>query len=62
MGKCDICKRELRKLHTIDNLHVCSKHYSQYKKYRKFLDNNPRTTFDTNEIIIDKNVEKNTII
>ena len=58
MGKCDVCKRELRKLHTIDNLHVCSKHYSQYKKYRKFLDNNPRTTFDTNEIIVDKNVAK----
>lgn len=58
MGKCDICGREQVKLHTIKNLHVCNKHYSQYQTYRKFLDNNPRTTNDLNEIIIDGNIAK----
>lgn len=58
MGKCDICKRELEKLHTIGNLHVCNKHYSQFQKYRKFIDKIPRTTFDLNEIIIDGDIAK----
>ena len=58
MGKCDICGREQVKLHTIKSLHVCNKHYSQYQRHKKFLDNNPRTTNDLNEIIIDKDVAK----
>ena len=58
MGKCDICGREQTKLHTINGLHVCNKHYSQYQKYRKFLDNNPRTTNDLNEIIIDGDIAR----
>lgn len=53
MGKCDICGREQTKLHIINGFHVCNKHYSQYQRYKKFLDNNPRTTNDLNEIIID---------
>lgn len=30
---------------------MCNKHYEQYRKYGKVLDNNPRTIFDPNEII-----------
>lgn len=58
MGKCDICRREQSKLHTIKNWQVCNKHYSQYQKYKKFLDNNSRTTNDLNEIIISDNIAK----
>lgn len=58
MGKCDICGREQEKLHTLKQLHLCNKHYSQYQQYGKFLDNNPRTTNDPNEIIINGNIAK----
>lgn len=58
MGKCDICGREQTKLHTIKGFHVCNKHYSQYQRYKKFIDNNPRTTNDLNEIIIDGKIAK----
>lgn len=58
MEKCDICGREQEKLHTLNNFHLCNKHYSQYKRYEKFLDNNPRTTHDLNEIITLENVAK----
>ena len=30
-------------------MHLCNKHYTQYRKYGKFLDNNPRTIYDKNE-------------
>lgn len=45
--KCDQCGRIISKTNyygiKIDNkvIHVCGKHYGQYKKYHKFLDNNP---------------------
>lgn len=58
MGKCDICGREQSKLHTLGTLHLCNKHYSQYQQYGKFLDSNPRTTYDPNEIIIEGDVAK----
>lgn len=58
MGKCDICGREQEKLHTLKQLHLCNKHYSQYQQYGKFLDNNSRTTYDLNDIIIDGNIAK----
>lgn len=58
MGKCDICGRKQEKLHTLKNFHLCNKHYSQYRRYKKFLDNNPRTTNDLNEIIIVGNIAK----
>lgn len=32
---------------------LCQKHYNQFKKYGKFLDNNPRTIYDKNEYHID---------
>ena len=43
---CKICGREVPKL----NLRMCGKHYEQYLKYGKVLDNNPRTVWDDNEI------------
>ena len=43
---CKICGREVPKL----ILGMCRKHYEQYYKYGKVLDNNPRTVWDDNEI------------
>ena len=43
---CKICGREVSKL----SLGMCKKHYEQYHKYGKVLDNNPRTVWDDNEI------------
>ena len=43
---CKICGREVSKL----KLGMCRKHYEQYCKYGKVLDNNPRTVWDDNEI------------
>lgn len=48
MKKCIQCGRETNKL----SKGLCSKHYMQLKRYGKFLDDNPRTKFDPNEIII----------
>ena len=45
---CKICNKECVKTH----LGMCKKHYVQYKKYGKVLDNNPRTIWDPNEIRI----------
>lgn len=36
-------------------LDMCRKHYQQFKKYGKCLDNNPRTIWDDNEIRIAEN-------
>ncbi len=58
MGKCDICGREQSKLHTLGVYHLCNKHYSQYQQYGKFLDDNPRTTNDLNDTIIDGDIAK----
>ena len=43
---CKVCGREVSKL----KLGMCRKHYEQYHKYGKVLDNNPRTVWDDNEI------------
>ena len=51
---CDICKKEVGKtnIHSIryggDSIRVCGKHYAQYIKYKKFLDNSPKTIHDSN--------------
>lgn len=58
MGKCEICGREQEKLSTIHGYHLCKKHYAQYQRLGKFLDSNPRTTNDLNEIIIDGDIAK----
>ena len=43
---CKVCVMEVSKL----RLGMCKKHYEQYHKYGKVLDNNPRTVWDDNEI------------
>ena len=57
---CDICGRQDKNVETYHNfnLNLCSKHYHQYHKYGKALDNNPRTCNDLNEIIIDGDIAK----
>lgn len=46
---CCICGRKsFRKIKAYGNIY-CNKHYNQMKKYKRALDNNPRTTFDKNE-------------
>ena len=47
MKKCAVCGRECKQL----TKGMCRKHYKQFKKYGKVLDNNPRTYRDPNEII-----------
>ena len=58
MGKCEICDREQEKLHSLKDLRLCNKHYSQYQQYGKFLDSNPKTTCDLNDITINGETAK----
>lgn len=55
--KCDICGRTIGKIkrNTKLDLFLCDKHSQQYRNYGKFLDNNPRTCNDLNEIVVDEN-------
>lgn len=46
---CDYCGREMfRKIKSHGHI-FCDKHYKQFKKYGRVLDNNPRTIMDKNE-------------
>lgn len=57
MYKCEICGREIFKKHSLKGYKcLCSKHMHQLHTYGKFLDSNPRTAKDLNEII---NIEDN---
>lgn len=47
--RCDVCGRMLNKQIKSHGYILCNKHYKQFKKYGKFLDNNPRTIYDKNE-------------
>lgn len=47
--KCEICGRMSFKKYKYNGQVVCRKHYNQFKKYHRFLDTNPRTTYDRNE-------------
>lgn len=49
---CEVCGKPSFKKYTADHKTVCHKHYRQYRKHKKFLDNNPRTIYDRNEIRI----------
>lgn len=49
---CEICGRAYHKKLTAEGKTVCPKHYRQFKKYKRFLDSNPRTIYDRNEIRI----------
>lgn len=53
---CDVCGATSYRTYGAYNgkLRVCPKHYSQYKKYGKFLDTNPITSKTPNPIEIDE--------
>jgi len=53
---CEVCgvirKRNQNYIINSVRMCLCQKHYGQYKKYGKFLDNNPLTKYDKNIINI----------
>lgn len=49
---CDVCGRKSKNKIKYHGYTLCNKHYNQIRKYGKFLDNNPRTLRDLNEIHI----------
>lgn len=53
---CDVCGKMTKKIFIVNGMKLCSKHNTQYQKYGKFLDNNPRTIYDKNEYHVDGNV------
>lgn len=53
MYKCEICGRESFKKIRYGGYTLCSKHMHQYQQHKKFLDSNPRTQNDLNEIEFD---------
>jgi len=62
---CDICKKEITKtnyngikLEDGTIVHVCGKHYAQYRKYNKFIDHSPKAIHDTNEFKVDGDIVK----
>lgn len=56
--RCCVCGRQLfRKIKSYGKVY-CNKHYNQLKKYGHAIDNNPRTPYDKNEIIVDGKVAR----
>lgn len=56
MYVCNVCGRILyKKIKSYGKIY-CPKHYEQQKKYGHPLDNNPHTTMERNEIIVDGNI------
>ncbi len=53
---CEFCGRQMsRKI--VSHGHIfCDKHYKQFKKYGRVLDNNPRTLYDKNELHINGDI------
>lgn len=50
--ECEFCGRKMfRKIVSYGHI-FCNKHYRQFKKYGRVLDNNPRTSYDKNEFHI----------
>jgi hypothetical protein len=54
MKNCEVCGRKDKNVYLSKkaNLSLCPKHLYQYKKNGKFLDTNPRTVNDLNEIVV----------
>lgn len=57
---CDICKKEVTKTNYNSikmkdgtTIHVCGKHYAQYRKFGKFLDCSPKTVKDLNDFKVE---------
>lgn len=55
-GTCEWCGRENTLIEYKNGMRLCSKHYKQLKRYGKLLDQNPRTSFDMNEIRTDGDI------
>lgn len=54
MYHCEVCNRETFKKIRYGGYTLCSKHMHQLQKYKRFLDNNPRSEKDLNSYHIDK--------
>ena len=50
MHICEVCGRKSKKKIRYGGYTLCSKHMHQLQKYHKFLDDNPRSASDPNEI------------
>lgn len=46
---CEVCGRQSTKKFTIDGKVVCEKHYTQFRKHKRFLDNIQRNSHDLND-------------
>lgn len=56
MYVCSVCGRVMfRKIKAYGKIY-CAKHYNQFKKYGHPIDENPLTTMDRNEIIVDGDI------
>lgn len=53
---CEICGRQTERGYKAWGYTLCSKHMHQYHKYKRFLDNNPRTQQDLNDYRIEGNI------
>ena len=53
---CEVCGRVTERGHKTWGYTLCSKHMHQYLKYKRFLDNNPRTQQDLNDYRIEGNI------
>lgn len=53
---CNVCGRKSFRAVRSHSLIWCEKHYRQLKKHGHTLDDNPRTTYDRNEIAIDGDI------
>lgn len=54
--KCEVCGRLWRKKLIADGKIVCNKHYKQFRKFGKFMDQSPRTQRDKNTMTIDGDI------
>lgn len=59
---CDVCKKDVPKTNyngiTLQNgetVHVCGKHFAQYRKYGKFIDSSPKSVKDVNDFKVEGN-------
>ena len=59
IGTCSICGRKNTKLYSLRGYKdVCSKHMHQIHKYGHPLDDNPRTTKDFNDYVVEGDIAK----
>lgn len=56
MYKCEQCGRMSKKKIRYGGYTLCSKHMHQLQKYKKFLDDNPRSSQDPNDIVVNGDI------